>query len=735
MKRSVEFSTAILMAVAASILAVSFSLSALADPETDDAQATATDGKGDRLDVPGAVPPAAPKVKAAAPAAANAASEPSPAAGQQAGSTDQTDDLLIEKPGDFRLPKAQAKQADSAAPVPAAAEPADAPAAKVATTAPDTTPAATTLPPVVVTSTESGGKVSADAEADGNGEISVLAAAAKAEQGKPSPIVALSEETLALYPTAAQCGECHKQIYDEWSSSNHAYASLSPMFHKFEQKFQELTQGTVGTFCVRCHQQVGTQLGENRETPLWARSQISREGVTCITCHRVKEQFGKVNGERRVEAGKIFEPVYGSGEKSVIRDIIDNKETYSVKVSGDGRGNDIHNGMIKNNQITKSEFCVSCHQVAVNLGIKLEIVWEQYRDSPAKKAGVTCQDCHMGKVPGKNEGYDTAPSAIVGGKEINPGRKHANHRFVGPGYSIAHPGVFPHNPKAQAFSIKEWLQFDWRAGWGTTEFEDKVADGKIKVKFPPRWDNALDREDARKVIEENIAKLDERDELRRQVMENSSKVEGPFLEREPRIGQELAFAYKIKNVNTGHNLPSGSLGAQPQLWVNVALLDPDGKNVWESGYVDSNGDMADLHSLDVAVGKIRTDQQLVHFQTKFLTTNVKGTDREMYLPVNFDIDPLPHLRPPGVPTSVLNHPPLVRMENHSLTPLGEKMARYSVPGNLITKRGKYRLAFRMRSRAEPIYFMRFVGATKDMERRMNERMATIHPYAVDIEVK
>jgi hypothetical protein len=60
----------------------------------------------------------------------------------------------------------------------------------------------------------------------------------------------------SLYPTAAQCGECHKQIYEEWSSSQHAYASISPMFHKFEQKFQDLTQGTVGTFCVRCHQQV-----------------------------------------------------------------------------------------------------------------------------------------------------------------------------------------------------------------------------------------------------------------------------------------------------------------------------------------------------------------------------------------------------------------------------------------------------------------------------------------------
>ena len=539
----------------------------------------------------------------------------------------------------------------------------------------------------------------------------------------------------SLYPTAAQCGECHKQIYEEWSSSNHAYASISPMFHKFEQKFQDLTQGTVGTFCVRCHQQVGTQLGESRETPLWERSQISREGVTCITCHRVKEQYGKVNGERRVEPGKIYEPVYGSGEKSVIKDVLANKDTYSVKTSPDGRGNDIHKGMITNDQITKSEFCVSCHQVAVNLGIKLEIVWDQYRDSPARKAGVTCQDCHMGKVPGKPEGYTKAPSAIVGGKDINPGRKHANHRFIGPGYSIAHPGIFPHNPKAQSVKIEDWLQFDWRAGWGTTKFEDKVANGKIRSKFPKRWKDSLDREEARAIIDENLAKLDERDKIRKQVMENSSKVEGPNIQGTPRAGSDLAFSYTIKNTNTGHNLPSGSLGAQPQLWVNAALLNPEGKNIWESGYVDSNGDMADLHSLDVAAGRIDTDQMLVNFQTKFLTTNVKGTDREMYLPVNFDIDPLPHLRPPGIPTSVLNHPPLVRMENHSLAPLAEKLAKYQVPGNLITKPGKYKLAFRMRSRAEPIYFMRFVGSTKEMERSMNERIMNFHVFAVDLDVK
>ena len=539
----------------------------------------------------------------------------------------------------------------------------------------------------------------------------------------------------SYYPTAAQCGECHEQIYYEWSSSQHAYASISPMFHKFEQKFQELTQGTVGTFCVRCHAQVGTQLGEPRDAPLWERAQVSREGVTCITCHRVDQEFGKVNGERRVVPGKIFDPVFGSGEDSVFQKVIDDKETYTIKTSEEGRGNEIHGEMVKFEQITKSEFCVSCHQVAVNLGIKLEVVWDQYRASPAREAGITCQDCHMGKVPGKPEGYSTAPTAIVGGREINPGRRHANHRFIGPGYSIAHPGIFPHNKNALAWGIKEWMQFDWRAGWGSIEFEDKVADGLIEVEFPEAWADPVDREEAWLVIEENLAKLAERRELRKQVMENGTKVDGPFFDDEPELGEDLEFTYVIKNLNSGHNLPSGSLGAQPQIWVNVALLDPDGKNIWESGYVDKNGDMADLHSLEVAAGTIPVDQQLVNFQTKFLTTNIKGADREMYLPVNFDVDPLPHLRPPQVPTTVLNHPPLVRMEAHSLPPLGEERASYDVPGRLINKPGKYRLAFRMRSRAEPIYFMRFVEATKEMEQRMNENMMDFHVYSVEFEVK
>ncbi len=537
------------------------------------------------------------------------------------------------------------------------------------------------------------------------------------------------------YPTAAQCGSCHQQIYREWASSNHAYASISPMFHKFEQVINELSSGTIGSFCVRCHQQIGTQRGEERWKPLWERSQIAREGITCVTCHRTAEQFYKVNGERRVIPGDISAPVTNTGTDSKLGEVIAQKDFFRIATTPQDRGNRIHLGVTKFDQSGKSEFCVSCHQVAVHPGIKLEVVWDQYRASPALAAGTTCQDCHMGKVPGRADGYAVGPSAVVNGKEVNPTRKHSNHAFYGPGYPIAHPGIFPHNPKAEKFSIEDWLKFDFRAGWGTPDFEDKVGAGTVKVQFPDPWGDRIDREEAREIVDENIVLLEEKRELRRQVMENGSHVDGPFFSSPPKLGERLRFSYRIHNTNPGHNMPSGSLGAQPELWVNVALISPSGKNVWESGYVDSHGDMADIHSLDVAAGKIKRDSQLVNLQTKFLTLNVKGTEREMYLPVNFDVDQIPHIRPATVPTSVLNHPPGIRMEARSIPPLGHRDASYSVSGDLLNEPGTWKLAFRMRSRAEPIYFMKFVKATPEMEQAMNEWMLDIHPYTVSFEVR
>ncbi|PYQ65057.1 MAG: cytochrome C [Acidobacteria bacterium] len=544
--------------------------------------------------------------------------------------------------------------------------------------------------------------------------LMVLGSAVAQELPKPLPENNPNAKALAdqQYPSAKVCGQCHPNQYRQWSISSHAYADVSPMFNKFEQRINDISRGTVNYFCVRCHASVGTALAERRDIAWWDRSAAAREGITCVTCHRVGEGYGKTNAARRITPGPIHEPVFGPFDSL-------------------GGLKAITNAAIQSDLIVKSELCVACHQVAVHPGIKLETVWEEYRASPAAKEGITCQNCHMSKFPGQNAGYDTGWAAEVNGKHFNDQRPLTDHTFVGPGYPISHPGLFPLRLEESPFTPQQWLKFDYRAKWGSEAFETNVPSS---TSFPPEWQNPADRRKAWVIVQENLGRWRDREQQRLKLMENASRLDGPFFKGSPQVGKDFSFDYKLTNLNKGHNLPSGSLGAQPELWLNVVLIDPAGKRVWESGYVDKDGDLADLQSKEVGDQKLPHDDQLFSMQSKFLTTNLKGTDREMYLPINLDFDQDPFIRPGGAPTSILNHPPNARLEKRSIPPLGSRTAHYKVPGDLLKKPGTYRLAARLRGRTEPIYFMEFVFATTEMKRTENEWVTDTHAYAVAFDV-
>ncbi|HKO55165.1 MAG TPA: multiheme c-type cytochrome [Thermoanaerobaculia bacterium] len=548
------------------------------------------------------------------------------------------------------------------------------------------------------------------------------------------------------YPSARVCGECHPNQYKQWSLSSHAYANLSPMFNKFEQKINDLASGTINYFCIRCHASVGTNLGESRAIAWWDRSPASKEGITCVTCHRVGEGYGKTNGARRITPGGINEPIFGPFETSGGLKAISDARGYQILVSPDQPNRPpepdgtkwirIHQTAIQSDIIKQSELCAPCHQVQVHPGIKLETVWEEYRNSPAAKEGITCQQCHMSTVPGQNTGYATGWAARLRGPTnpgyVNENRPLTDHMFVGPGYPISHPGLFPFRLEDTPFTPQQWLKFDYRAKWGSDAFESNVP---ASVRFPPEWQNAADRKTAWVIVQENLGRWEERKQARMKLLEGGSRLDGPYFQGTPTAGKALAFNYKLTNLNKGHNLPSGSLGAQPELWLNVTLVGPDGKRVWESGYLDKYGDVCDVESRGVRERSAEFDDQLFNMQAKFITTNLKGTDREMYLPINLDFDQLPFIRPGGAPTSLLNHPPFARMEKHSIPPLGSRLAKYKVPAEKMTKPGKYKLAIRIRGRTEPIYFMDFVGATTDMKWNENDWVTDTHVYAVEFDVR
>ena len=69
--------------------------------------------------------------------------------------------------------------------------------------------------------------------------------------------------------------------------------------------------------------------------------------------------MARVNGERTVEPGPIYDPMRGAGDGTDIAVVLEDPDYWKVDTDGEGRGTPIHNGIIEFEQISESEFCVS----------------------------------------------------------------------------------------------------------------------------------------------------------------------------------------------------------------------------------------------------------------------------------------------------------------------------------------------------------------------------------------
>ncbi len=498
------------------------------------------------------------------------------------------------------------------------------------------------------------------------------------------------------FPSANECQTCHPDHYREWSVSSHAYAQLSPVFNAMHGTILKLTNGTNGDFCIRCHTPVGMNLEEAEFMSNMDRHPTSREGITCVVCHRVQNAYSKISGRFAIVEGDLLDPVFGSIGGAELDRVI-NDPGFNVNTERGRSGRTIHTTAVEFEQLTESAFCGACHDVNLVNGFRLEEAFSEYKATDASSRGVSCQDCHMGKEPGKDAGYDEGPAAVVGGKETTP-RKRTNHRFAGPDHSIIHPGLFPQNVRANELAtMREWLTFDHQAGWGTDAFEGNVPEGML---FPERWATADDRYDARELIEENKEALAELDEERYAVLRAGYVLGDVAVKRAGADGVE--FSVEVKNGTDGHNVPTG-FDAERLVFLQVTVTDADGKVVYVSGDRDPNGDVRDLHSLYVHNGELPLDRDLFSLQSRFLTRMIRGGEREQVLAVNYSPSPLPFLRPSTRSTVLLGRPVAVRKHRATIAPGDVKRPSYSVSRrDLEGSRAPYRANVKLIAQMVPV---------------------------------
>lgn len=278
----------------------------------------------------------------------------------------------------------------------------------------------------------------------------------------------------------------------------------------------------------------------------------------------------------------------------------------------------------------------------------------------------------MGKVQGRDAGYEQGPAALIVDTDT-PARKITNHYFAGPDHSIIHPGIFPHplNPprNLRKKTLRDWIQFDYAAQWGEAVFEKEKAKG---MTFPKAWKTTSHRKAARRLIIEQCETLDWARGQRLEVLRNGFVLK----DIETRLkGDKLHLSVEVGNATDGHNIPTG-FDAERNIFLQVDIKDRNGRQVFLSGDRDPNGDLRDTHSLYVANGDLPLDKDLFNLQSKFLVQLAVGGEREQVLAVNKSISSRPFIRPELRPTTLYGRPAGARKHRKVLPPNGSRQADY-----------------------------------------------------------
>ena len=283
------------------------------------------------------------------------------------------------------------------------------------------------------------------------------------------------------------CSTCHRDIYNEWSKSMHAYAWEDKWYQPDYILAHQQTNGATDILCGACHAPIAARTGLLPPADGSQFDATSRQGISCDFCHTVSRV------EQMFNMGHVSEP-------------------GPVKRGPRGDGRSLYHKVEFTEIHTKADFCGSCHMVVhPTTGTHIIDTWDDWKNNEYGKQGIRCQDCHMTPTPGviKRPGR----AALLGKKRENL----AFHGFIG----------------------------------GSSYIQDELGHK-------------------------------EQAEMSREFLRAAAKVE---LANNITDDGTLELTVNVHNVGAGHKIPTGTTYIRI-MWLQVEVVDSDGKIVYSSGHVD-----------------------------------------------------------------------------------------------------------------------------------------------------
>lgn len=137
----------------------------------------------------------------------------------------------------------------------------------------------------------------------------------KGEEFDPALVrVAEEEPNLETLARIDKCAECHQPQVEQWRDSMHRFASFNnPMYRLAFDKFVEDNGEEMGPFCSGCHDPIPLLKGRS-STKVVPDSKGAHAGITCNTCHGVKEATKDGNGSFTLTTSEVPIPKEGDDE-------------------------------------------------------------------------------------------------------------------------------------------------------------------------------------------------------------------------------------------------------------------------------------------------------------------------------------------------------------------------------------------------------------------------------------
>jgi tetratricopeptide (TPR) repeat protein len=412
----------------------------------------------------------------------------------------------------------------------------------------------------------------------------VVPAAMTEEGGGPrSPFFPSSAKTNVggiipsnFFMDSATCGECHRDIYRQWQSSAHHFASFNNQFYR---KSVEYMQDVIGPqpskWCAGCHDHAVFFNGRF-ERPI--KEQIdtpeARAGLACTSCHAITHVDSSMgNGGFTIEYPPLHEL---ANSKNRYVKAMDHFLTYLDPAPHK------KTFMKPFMRVDGAEFCSACHKVHLDVPVNSYRWFRGFNDYDNWQASAvsgqgarsfyypkeakTCGGCHMPLVDSQDPGN-------------HDGKVHS-HRFPAANTALA----YVNHDREQLETTEKFLQ----SGFITVDVfaaapEEPAARGSGETAMVRRAGEGPR-------LMSTFAVGEEAEPAGDVVLREVGKVAAPLDRAAPVLapGSTARVDVVVRTRAIGHFFPGGTVDAF-DIWLELQAKDATGRVVFWSGRVEDGG--------------------------------------------------------------------------------------------------------------------------------------------------